>query len=113
MDDKIVKNVLDAKYNDMNGVIRGGIDGENEGVETVGLKWVHENFSGARLPNMSNVCSVVYLGRSQALHTRNISIVTLEMEDGSCHLLQPLACQLDVWDRREGWFGGTGIMNKR
>ena len=44
--DKASEGVEDTKRGDVNRVVRGGIYGENEGVETVALELDHEVFTG-------------------------------------------------------------------
>ena len=46
MNDKVAEGVEDVKRDDMNRVIRGGVDGESDSVEAVVLKWNHEIFGG-------------------------------------------------------------------
>ena len=44
--DEIANGVEDAENGDVDGVVRGGVYTEGEGVETLVLKWNHEGFSG-------------------------------------------------------------------
>lgn len=58
MNDKVAEDVEDAKCGDADRVVRDGVDGESEGIETVMLEWNHEIFSG--VPFTVFVESVLY-----------------------------------------------------
>ena len=49
VNDKVAEGAKDAKVGNMDGVVRGGVYGEGEGVENVVLKWDHGIFSGIPL----------------------------------------------------------------
>jgi len=43
---KVSDGVKDAEHGDMKGAVRGGVYGENEGVESIVLEWDHDVFGG-------------------------------------------------------------------
>ena len=48
-DDKVTEDTKDAKHGNPNGVVRGGVYGEDEGIEAVVLKWDHGIFGAVPL----------------------------------------------------------------